>query len=511
MKHRIFARSELPAGIQSRTSASLVNSTRGFLLSRPEQHCMIMPSAQTVNTGMVHCTGRHPRTPGEAHAPRKSACNKYLKLSLPLEPSTSFFGLLIPTASCTTVALTSRKMQQTKLPLQLLFFLLILLPLASANDQLCEVRRLQNRLAAATSAEACTKRRADAIARAEARLEKARDCRFAGLSFSTYSELRRLCLRRTVLLREVESCRLSCAHAERKLQQARAACVVIGESQSFNRRKCPKVGPPERRIAELRARRCPDGPGRSADELRKALKEAEEDARQALGLPEPVFETLTLDPVGAVPDSVVFVLHGFGQTVEEIRVLADPLIASRQFPRTRFVLPQANRQFNTFFNTTDFSWFDILGNNASSPQPVGEIIQAAKDINDLLVLQRSIYGIDSKRILLLGFSQGGALSVTVYLRHDVGAASIVSGYLPIASTYPEALNPASQNSPVVLLHGEDDELVPVPFARLTRDALRAFGRRVEYIEFPGEMHALTGVRPQIFAKTSQLFRQVLGL
>lgn len=267
--------------------------------------------------------------------------------------------------------------------------------------------------------------------------------------------------------------------------------------------------PFKRKLKEIREQKCSEGPGRSADELREALAKAEEGARKALGLAEPAYSTSTIDPVGEVPDSVVFILHGIGQTSDRLRFVAELLIASGQFPKTRYVLPQANIQFNTFFNRTLPSWFDILSNQPDGPQAVDEVIQAASNVNDLMEIQRAVYGIEPKRILLYGFSQGGALALTAYLRHEVGAAFVFSGYLPILSTYPEALNPASQESPAVMVHGDEDEIVPVEAARLSRDALRAFGRKIKYIEFPGEGHDLSGVRPRVLEAAIELLSQVL--
>lgn len=386
---------------------------------------------------------------------------------------------------------------------------LVLLSLISANEQLREVRQLQKQLAAATNADVCRASRTAAIARAEARLNDAIDCRFAGLTLCAYSQMKQLCRRRVALRRQVKGCQFDCSQARRKLRQALAACTVIRWDERGERRACPKLGPSRKMLRELRERKCPQGPDKSADELRAALVEAEKDAREALGLTEPAYKTVTIEPIGEVADSVVFVFHGFGQTVEQIMFVPQILTATGQFPKTRYVLPQAKEQFVKVFNRTGASWFNVLSNDPDGPQAVGEIIQAASNVNALMEIQREVYEIAPKRIVLAGFSQGGALSLTVYLRHEVGAAFIISGYLPIASTYPQALNPASQDSPAVMVHGDADDIVPVEIARLSKNILQALGRKVEYIEFPGQPHILLGVIPQVVDAAVDLYKKVL--
>lgn len=236
-------------------------------------------------------------------------------------------------------------------------------------------------------------------------------------------------------------------------------------------------------------------------QLRAALAAAGEKAREALGLPRPAYKTLTLEPVGAVANSVLIALHGFGGTAASFLAQAEQIGATGQLRGARFVFVQAPAVYSLASGVRVPSWFE----NEDREQ----VVSAANNIDALAEIQRRVYGIRAKRVFLFGVSQGGALALTVYLRHKVGAAFIFSGFLPIAETYPEEMTTDSADAPVVMVHGAKDSVVPVQFARQTRDLLVALQRPVRYIEFASEGHRLVGVQGQVFSEAFRLFRGVM--
>lgn len=279
---------------------------------------------------------------------------------------------------------------------------------------------------------------------------------------------------------------------------------------SGRRQRCGRIDLAKARLRELRGRECDAGPGVGVGELERRLRREEERVRQELGVAESPYETLVLEPVGAVADAVVVVLHGLGGSIDGVRPLVDGLRESGELRRVRFVMAQAPVQRNDFLGMSVPSWFNILNNEIDGEMAEEDIIRAAANVDAVMEIQRRVYGIESERIVLYGVSQGGALALTVYLRHVTGGVFSFSGFVPIVDTYPEALNPAGAAAPASMVHGVDDEIVPILGARLSRDALLAFGRDLVYREFEGEGHGLEGVLPEVQTAALTLINKALA-
>lgn len=92
-------------------------------------------------------------------------------------------------------------------------------------------------------------------------------------------------------------------------------------------------------------------------------------------------------------------------------------------------------------------------------------------------------GLDPSRIVLSGFSQGGACSLYTGLQLDVtlGGILVKSGYLPRPAHVAGAVTDAAKRTPVLMLHGDDDPMVLLKWAEASRDAVKAMG--VEVVDF----------------------------
>jgi phospholipase/carboxylesterase len=90
------------------------------------------------------------------------------------------------------------------------------------------------------------------------------------------------------------------------------------------------------------------------------------------------------------------------------------------------------------------------------------------------------------RVILAGFSQGGAMALHVGLRHAARLRGLLalSAYLPLAHAAASESSAAGRGTPVFLAHGTQDPLIPPARARTARDALTALGCPVEYREYP---------------------------
>lgn len=210
------------------------------------------------------------------------------------------------------------------------------------------------------------------------------------------------------------------------------------------------------------------------------------------------YEMVVLEPV---------VLHGLGGSPENLLPFVNVLRGN--LPSAKFILPKAPVQFNSFANTTLASWFNIESNEIDAVQAEDEIVEAAQNIANIAEIQERVFGIERSRIAIIGLSQGGAVTLTTYLRHKWGGAVCISGYLPLAGTYPEAMTLESAAAPLLMMHGSVDEIVPVEGARLSAATIRTLGRDINYVELEGEDHRLDDALPKVFEATIALLNKVL--
>ncbi|MGE5127475.1 MAG: alpha/beta hydrolase, partial [Betaproteobacteria bacterium] len=103
------------------------------------------------------------------------------------------------------------------------------------------------------------------------------------------------------------------------------------------------------------------------------------------------------------------------------------------------------------------------------------------------LVQREIQrGVAAERIVLAGFSQGGALALHTALREPsrLGGVVALSSYLPLATALASEAHPANAALPIFMAHGNRDELLPLALGERSRDALRARGYDVEWHAYP---------------------------
>ena len=90
------------------------------------------------------------------------------------------------------------------------------------------------------------------------------------------------------------------------------------------------------------------------------------------------------------------------------------------------------------------------------------------------------------RIVLAGFSQGGAIVLQTALRYEEKLAGVLalSTYLPIAATLAAEKHAANAAIPIFMAHGQYDDIIPLQRAEASRDALSALGYRVDWKAYP---------------------------
>ena len=178
-------------------------------------------------------------------------------------------------------------------------------------------------------------------------------------------------------------------------------------------------------------------------------------------------------------DACIVWLHGLGASMADLL----PVATALSLPSTScMLLPQAPTQAVTVNAGMSMpAWYDILCIESDRlDEDAAGLEASARQLHALLA--RHAPGIPAARTVLAGFSQGGALALYTGLRHPQRLAGLLSlsGYLPPAAARPAAW----QQPPVLCLHGRDDEVVPVAYARQGFEALLAAGCPARWQEYP---------------------------
>lgn len=196
-------------------------------------------------------------------------------------------------------------------------------------------------------------------------------------------------------------------------------------------------------------------------------------------LPETI-ETST----GAHADAAVIWLHGLGADGHDF----EPVVPALRLPArlaVRFVFPHAPlRPVTINMGMAMRAWFDIVELGGRRQDEAG--IRASQTLLEALVARECERGIAAQRIVLAGFSQGGAIALQTGLRHPRRLAGVMalSTWLPLADTLAAEREAANADVPVFMAHGRDDEMVGIERARQSRDALATLGYPVEWHEYP---------------------------
>ena len=190
---------------------------------------------------------------------------------------------------------------------------------------------------------------------------------------------------------------------------------------------------------------------------------------------------------GEQPAASIIVLHGLGADGNDFVPIARELDLSAVGP-VRFVFPHAPVRPVTINAGYEMrAWYDILALEGERREDEQGLRASQALVSDLIAQERA-RGIDASRIVLMGFSQGGAMTLLTGLRHGERLAGLVglSGYLPLAASTVAERSQANAGVPIFLAHGRMDPIIPFARAVASRDALAAMGYAVEWHDYPME-------------------------
>ena len=183
-------------------------------------------------------------------------------------------------------------------------------------------------------------------------------------------------------------------------------------------------------------------------------------------------------------------MHGLGADGYDFANFVPELQLSSHLP-VRFVFPHAPvRPISLNHGLPMRAWYDIHALEGDAREDEAGLRESQKDIIELIE-QEHLRGIPRNRIILGGFSQGGAMALFTGLRYSMPLGGIIalSSYLPLSKKLSVEANPANGTVPIFIAHGSADPIVPLEWGKKTVQILKELNYSVEWHEYP-MMHQL---------------------
>lgn len=197
-----------------------------------------------------------------------------------------------------------------------------------------------------------------------------------------------------------------------------------------------------------------------------------------------MLECIEIEP--DVPaDAAVIWLHGLGADGNDFV----PIVGELGLPAKhglRFVFPNAPvRPVTINAGMAMRAWYDILGVDIAAREDA-EGINASGHAVEALIAREIGRGIDAQRIILAGFSQGGAIALHTGLRHAARLAGIMalSTYLPLRDTLAAEASMINRDVPIFMAHGDQDPVLPIALGTASRDRLEDAGCAITWHTYP---------------------------
>jgi len=185
------------------------------------------------------------------------------------------------------------------------------------------------------------------------------------------------------------------------------------------------------------------------------------------------------------PKHVVLWLHGLGADgYDFVPVVRELELAGA--PPARYVFPHAPEIAVTINGGYVMrAWYDILGTELDRREDDARIRASAAAIENLIA-REVVCGVARTRIVLAGFSQGGAITLHAGMRAQEPLAGMLalSTYLPLADSAASEATPVSRRIPIFMAHGTADPVIPFARSTASRDRLKALGYAVDWHEYP---------------------------
>lgn len=184
------------------------------------------------------------------------------------------------------------------------------------------------------------------------------------------------------------------------------------------------------------------------------------------------------------PTVAIIWMHGLGADGNDFVPLVRELDL-KGLPAIRFVFPHANTMPVTINGGYVMrAWYDIIGTDLVRREDEAGL-RASQAQVEALIAREKARGIPASRIILAGFSQGCAMTLQTGLRHPETLAGMMclSGYVPLSAKVQTERTKESLATPIFMVHGRGDGVIPIARAEQSRDLLKSLGYQIEWHEY----------------------------
>lgn len=202
-----------------------------------------------------------------------------------------------------------------------------------------------------------------------------------------------------------------------------------------------------------------------------------------MNMPTDLLDAIEVETAPNPTVSVIW-LHGLGADGADFVPIVNEIDLSG-CPAIRFVFPHAPTMPVTINGGYVMrAWYDILGTDLAKREDEAGLRKSQAEVEKLIAREKS-RGVPAHRIVLAGFSQGCAMTIQTGLRHAEKLAGLLclSGYVPIHTTVTAERHGANHETPIFMVHGRADPVIPILRAEQSRDLLQSLGYKVEWHEY----------------------------
>jgi phospholipase/carboxylesterase len=219
-----------------------------------------------------------------------------------------------------------------------------------------------------------------------------------------------------------------------------------------------------------------------------------------------LLECVEREPKGRARAAVIW-LHGLGADGYDFYPLVPQLGVQNELG-VRFVFPHAPLRAVTINNGLVMrAWYDVRGFDLGEEEDEKGLRDSEARVRTLV--EREVErGIEPPRIVLAGFSQGGAIALQTLLRYPqrLAGGMVLSAYLTLPHTLEAEASEANLGAAIFMAHGTRDPIVPLEAGKTSAEALSARGYRVNWRTYPMEHQ----VCPQEVEDIAAWLREVVG-
>ena len=194
-----------------------------------------------------------------------------------------------------------------------------------------------------------------------------------------------------------------------------------------------------------------------------------------------VYDTPIEISIKAAPSASVIWLHGLGADGNDFV----PVVKMLNLPHVRFILPHAAYKKVSANNGYEMrAWYDVFGFASGSREDATGVHESQAYIESL-ISKEVARGIPSERIVLAGFSQGGAVVLHTALRHQQTLAGVLalSTYLPLKANLVSEKSKQNQAIPIFMAHGTFDNIISLDTCRITFELLQTQHYSIQWHEY----------------------------